>query len=996
MALLQGCGAHRRWRGNARQALSVSLRIGAIGNRVIQVRAMLTFLGWTALLLGAGSSAFGASTLEPKAVDFERKAGAAYPSAPHDADIEPFPGRHFRGNVADYPLSPSGNAFIGLLAADDPGGLLNPVLYAAPGAMGVSLGDLDGDGNDDVLLRHADGRWLYYPMDGRRHLRAGQGSAQLTSNLDWRLAGIGDLNGDGNDDVLLRHTDGRWYYYPMDGRRHLAGRGSAQLTSDLNWRFAGIGDLNGDGNDDVLLRHTDGRWYYYPMNGRRHLSGRGPARITSNRDWSFAGIGDLNGDGNDDVLLRHTDGQWYYYPMNGRLHVSGRGSARITSDLNWRFAGIGDLNGDGNDDVLLRHRDGRWYHYPMDGRLHLSGRGSARIISDLNWHFAGIGDLNGDRMDDVLLRHADGRWYYYPMDGRLHLQARGASDVISNLDWYLPTLFRSVPGFQGPQQTYLQTSEIPHDLIEREWDRGLFITSISRSDDYWNVLMSRSVGGIDAQSIHVSSSFPRDGIDAAWGSGQRITEVAYGDGRWVVVASSGTNFGVQGWFLRGDLPTEAIREARGEGRLITALAYGDGLWAGVTSEVRHYAEQVYATEELGEFMETHWEQGYRATESAYGDGTWVIFMTRTGHEWPQRWRFERIGGLPIHEIHTAWDRGLDVLDITYGNGWYWSLSSGGLSNVMGFSPPVLPSGGTLRSEVKSWSANAAEFEIDLFAVDSNSELLQLDPQDIRIDSLEWDSGRLCEFSQDDVTVVNQAYIGPYSATFLFDQSGSITSTDPSDSRIDAARVFLRNLGAGDEVGLLAFASGGLLPHSPVTTYSDPNGNAFTNDPNGFDGALRELANQERGGTPLYDAVVTAVRYTVDRANNSNRVVIVFTDGENNSSTASLDDAIATANQNSVPLHTIALSAGVDLGVLSQMADRTGGALARASDAKRLISYYGALGPFLSGSATFYRTTWKMSCTGANQPLGKGHWITSCVRVSAPGGTICVPFRLDFN
>ena len=36
-----------------------------------------------------------------------------------------------------------------------------------------------------------------------------------TRDLDWQVAGIGDLNGDGKDDVLLRHTDGRW---AMDGR----------------------------------------------------------------------------------------------------------------------------------------------------------------------------------------------------------------------------------------------------------------------------------------------------------------------------------------------------------------------------------------------------------------------------------------------------------------------------------------------------------------------------------------------------------------------------------------------------------------------------------------------------------------------------------------------------------------------------------------------------------------------------------------------------------
>ena len=116
------------------------------------------------------------------------------------------------------------------------------------------------------------------------------GLAGLTRNLDWHVAGIGDLNGDGRDDVLLRHTDSRWYYYPMNGRRFLTdARGYAGLTRNLAWQVAGIGDLNGDGRDDVLLRHTDSRWYYYPMEGRSYLAdARGYANLTRNPDWSVA------------------------------------------------------------------------------------------------------------------------------------------------------------------------------------------------------------------------------------------------------------------------------------------------------------------------------------------------------------------------------------------------------------------------------------------------------------------------------------------------------------------------------------------------------------------------------------------------------------------------------------------------------------------------------------------------------------------------------------
>ena len=312
----------------------------------------------------------------------------------------------------------------------------------SPAALAQRLGDFNGDGKADVLLRREDGRWLYQPMDGRRVL-AGGGEVSLTRDLRWRFAGVGDLNGDGKSDVLLRHEDGRWYYYLMDGRRPVE-RGAVELTEWLGSRFAGLGDLNGDGKSDVLLRHADGSWSYYLMDGGR-IVGAGAAGLAREPEWRFAAMGDLNGDGKDDVLLRHEDGRWYYYPqpLGGGAGIPGGGAA-LARELEWRLAGIGDLNGDGKDDVLLRHEDGRWWYSPMDGRRSIAGqRGNANLARELEWRPAGIGDLNGDGKDDVLLRHEDGRWWYSPMDGRSSIAAqRGGANLDQGLGW--------APVSQGP------------------------------------------------------------------------------------------------------------------------------------------------------------------------------------------------------------------------------------------------------------------------------------------------------------------------------------------------------------------------------------------------------------------------------------------------------------------------------------------------------------------------------------------------------------------
>ncbi|MDE0661006.1 MAG: FG-GAP-like repeat-containing protein [Gammaproteobacteria bacterium] len=309
---------------------------------------------------------------------------------------------------------------------------LGAAALAALPVLGAHLADFDGDGKDDVLLWDQDA-WHVFEMDGSA-VAAGETEApDLPRGEDWQVAGVGDLNGDGNDDVLFRHDDGAWAYHAMDGRHGIAAEsGSAALPRSLAWGFAGIGDLNGDGTDDVLLRHAGGRWLYFQTDGRfRNAAGRRIA-LPSALEWRFAGIGDLNGDGTDDVLLRHADGRWFYHAVrDGRVLPAESGPADLPGDFDGRLAGIGDLNADGTDDVLLRNAGGSWFYYAMDGPdASLEESGRADITNGPSWRIVGVGDLNGDGADDVLLQNANGSWHYYAMDGRASVAAHsGEADL---------------------------------------------------------------------------------------------------------------------------------------------------------------------------------------------------------------------------------------------------------------------------------------------------------------------------------------------------------------------------------------------------------------------------------------------------------------------------------------------------------------------------------------------------------------------------------------
>lgn len=275
----------------------------------------------------------------------------------------------------------------------------------------------------------------------------------------WSVAGAGDLDRDGHGDVLVgaygadsSGTSAGVVYVlsgPLHGTIDLSSA-PARLEGAAPYDYAGIsvaglGDTDGDGYDDVAVgayghdsEEVDaGAAYVFrgPLLGTRgmdsaaaRLQGDGPGHWFG---WSVAGAGDVDGDGRADLLVGAPgvpspagpdSGAAYLYPgpISGSLTAAAAGAVMRATRANDRAGASvagGDLDGDGFSDVVM----GGWgaddgppdsgsawvFHGPLLGDRPVDSA-EAAIAGAAEGDGAGIavavvGDVDSDERADLLI-----------------------------------------------------------------------------------------------------------------------------------------------------------------------------------------------------------------------------------------------------------------------------------------------------------------------------------------------------------------------------------------------------------------------------------------------------------------------------------------------------------------------------------------------------------------------------------------------------------------
>jgi len=234
------------------------------------------------------------------------------------------------------------------------------VTFDADNTLSVALGDVDRDGGLDLVAGNATEMDRVYLNNGTATPWAGITGADITADAHatWAMA-LGDVDGDGDRDLVVGNDGQANRLYLNNGTEApWAGVSGVDVTADADLtRSVDLGDADRDGDLDLVAGNSGQANRLYLNNGTAApWAGVSGVDVTADADSTRSvALGDLDGDGDLDLVAGN------YGPRN-RLYLNdGVGNpwdtlstgVDVTLDANFTLSVVlGDVDGDGDLDLV--------------------------------------------------------------------------------------------------------------------------------------------------------------------------------------------------------------------------------------------------------------------------------------------------------------------------------------------------------------------------------------------------------------------------------------------------------------------------------------------------------------------------------------------------------------------------------------------------------------------------------------------------------------------